>query len=231
MTSQGEPTVGDTITIVRRVAAPPGAVVQAPAPSDSSIATLVVPPAIAREGDSVRIAYTVAVWAPGHSDLVLPGAIIIDPRGRVDTLADAHVGLDVQSVLPAAKSPTTIAPARPRAWVQGRDRSLMPFAFWIPLVLLGLGVLHWLWRRRGPSIPPPPRPVLPSLTGARLEAWLAAGEPRLALEHLEHHLRLRSDCDDWRRRAELVRFASGNDDAIAVLVHEALPLLSREEMG
>ncbi|MGH7583632.1 MAG: hypothetical protein ACREL5_10445 [Gemmatimonadales bacterium] len=228
MTPQGEPTVGDTLTIVRRVPAPPGAVVQAPAPSDSSIATLVVPPAITREGDSVRIAYTIAVWAPGHSDLVLPGAIVIDQHGRVDTLADAHVGLDVQSVLPAAKKPAAIAPAHPRTWVQGRDRSLVPFAFWIPLVLFAVAMLQWLWRRRGPPMPPPARLVPLPFTSARLEAWLAAGEPRLALEHLEHRLRERPDCEDWRRRAEAVRFAAGNDDEIAGLVHEALPLLGDE---
>ena len=53
---------------------------------DSTTATLTAPPVLTREGDSVRVAYTVAVWVAGHNDLVLPGAIIVEPSGRVDTL-------------------------------------------------------------------------------------------------------------------------------------------------
>ena len=125
---QGPPTVGDTVTIVHRISAAPGAMIEAPAPADSTIATLVAPPILTRDGDSVRIAYTFAVWTAGHNDLVLPGAIVVDQRGHVDTLADTHIGLDVASVLPAAKAANAVPPKTARPWLQAADQSGLPFA-------------------------------------------------------------------------------------------------------
>jgi hypothetical protein len=194
---QGLPTVGDTVTIVRHILAPVGAVIDARAPVDSSVATLVAPPVLTREGDSVRVAYTVAVWTAGHNDVVFPGAVIVDQRGHVDTLADAHVSIDVSSVLPA-RTPATIVPHPARPWLMRADVSALPFAVLLPLVVV--------------------------VTDARIAAWLAAGESRLALEHLDAALRAGPEFADWRRRAAEVRFAQGNDAAIAQLVGEGARL-------
>jgi hypothetical protein len=217
---QGQPTVGDTVTIVRRIMAPAGAVIEARAPTDSSIATLIAPPVLTREGDSVRIAYTIAVWAAGHNDVVFPGVVIVDQRGRVDTLADAHVSLDVATVLPG-KAAAAIAPHPARPWIVGTDLSLLPFVVLLPLALALVAVLRWRWRRRGP---PPVAGLHVSatvpLTEARVIAWVNAGEPRLALEHLDAALRDRPESADWRGRVATIRFAQGNDAAVGELVRE-----------
>lgn len=216
------PTVGDTVTIVRRILARPGTVIEARPPIDSAIATLISSPVLTRDGDSVQIAYTVAVWTAGRNDLVLPGAVIVDQRGHVDTLGETHVTLDVASVLPASKSASTIKPQSARPWLPRADRSELPFVVLVPLVLLLLGLVHWRWRRLGPvpGTDAPPVAAI-ALNDTRLNAWLAAGESRLALEHLDALVRNRSEFADWRVRVAAVRFAPGDDATAAVLVHEA----------
>jgi hypothetical protein len=216
------PTVGDTVTIVRRIVARPGTVIDARAPIDSAVATLVAPPVLSREGDSVQIAYTVAVWSAGQNDLVLPGAVLVDPRGHVDTLPDAHVPLDVATLLPAAKAANTIAPQAARPWLPRADRSILPFAFLLPAALLISVMLQWQWRRRGPAMAPPAaRPLPLPLNDVRINAWIAAGEARLALEHLAHAARDRADLADWQQRVAEARFAPVDDATMVALVREA----------
>ena len=222
MIQQGLPTVGDTVTVVRRFAASIGAVVDARAPTDSSIATLAAPAQIIREGDSIRIVYTLAVWAPGHSDLVLPGAIVVQPSGRVDTLADSHVPLEVASVLPASKSAAAIPPRAASPWLPRSYQSELPFAVLIPVALIVVAALQWRWRLRGPVVAPAVVGAgSAGLTSERVRAWLAAGEARLALDHVEALVRERAEFDEWRGRADAVRFSPGADAAVASLVEEA----------
>lgn len=219
---QGAPTVGDTITIVRWIAAPAGAVIEARPPTDSTTATLTMPPVLTREGDSVRVAYTVAVWGAGHNDLVIPGAIIVEPSGRVDTLAASHVALNVASVLPAARSAAAIAPKTARPWLPRSYRSELPFVVLLPAVILAIAALQWWWRRLGPApaaLAPASTPV--PLTDARVSAWVAAGEARLALDHIDWMIRDRIDFAEWRQRAAAVRFAPGGEPVVAALVAEA----------
>ena len=221
MRQQGLPTVGDTVTIIRRILARPGVVIEARAPADSTIATLISAPVLTREGDSVRIAYTIAVWTAGRNELVLPGPVLVDQRGHVDTLTESRVTLDVASVLPVAKAANTIKPQAARPWLPRADRSGLPFAALVPLTLLLIAALHWRWRRRGPR-PEQPSVVAPvPLTEARLNAWIAAGESRLALEHLDALVRDRPEFADWRARVTAVRFAPGDASAATVLALEA----------
>ena len=222
MQQSQQPTVGDTVTIVRRILASPGAVIEARAPADSAIATLISAPVLTREGDSVRIAYTIAVWASGHSDLVLPGPVVVDQRGHVDTLPDSRVGLDVASVLPLAKPGGTIKPQAARLWLPRADHSELPFVALVPLALLALAAWHWRWRRRGPRPVEPSRPTVAiALTEARLHAWIAAGESRLALDHLDAMVRDRDDFADWRERVARARFAPGHESVGAMLALDA----------
>jgi hypothetical protein len=213
-------TVGDTLTVVHRITAPVGAVVQARAPSDSSVATLVGAPMITREGDSVRIAYTVAVWAPGRSDLVLPGPVVITMTGRVDTLPDAHVALNVASLLPAGQQPLKVAPRPAHPWVPRADLTVMPFAILLPVALGIIVLLQWRWRRRGKLSAPPVTDAAPLVTRERIERWLAADEPRLALDHLEWLTRNRAELDDWRKRVDAIRYAPTGSAELAQLARE-----------
>lgn len=217
---QQHPTVGDTITIIRRIAAPANAVIDARAPLDSSVATLALPPVLSREGDSVRIAYTLAVWSAGHNDLVLPGAIVVTVTGQVDTLPDTHVALDVASVLPPGQSATTVVPKHAGPWIPQAAVSVLPFVVLVPIALVVVAVLQWWWRRAAPLVSVTVSPLLPLLTEARVEAWIAAGEARLVLDHLAWMARDRPDLADWRTRADAVRFTAGGDDELAELAHE-----------
>ena len=230
MRQQGPlPTVGDTITIVRWIHARPGVVIDARASLDSAVATLVSAPVLTREGDSVRIAYTISVWTPGHSDLLLPGPVVVDQRGHVDTLADTHVALDVGSVLPAAKPAVTIKPQAARMWLPRADRSDLPFVVLMPLILFAIVALHWRWRRRGPrsaQLSPAPEAIV--LTEARLHAWIAAGESRLALDHIDAMVRDRPEFVGWRERVLRARFAAGDESVGAMLALEAWARLAPE---
>lgn len=221
MIQQPVPTVGDTVTIVRWIVAPAGAVIEARPPTDSTVATLVAPPVMTRQGDSVRIAYPLAVWAAGHNDLVLPGAIVVALNGRVDTLPDNHVVLSVASVLPVAKATAAIAPKPARPWLPRAYRSELPFATLLPVALLVMVGLQWWWRRRGPAPAPRASATAPAgLTEARVTAWLAAGESRLALDHIEWQVRNRDEFADWRARAAAVRFSPGGEPVVTALVYE-----------
>jgi hypothetical protein len=225
---QGQVTVGDTLTIVYRIAAPPGAVVQARGPEDSTLATLVGAPVLTREGDSVRIAYTVAVWAPGRSDLVLPGPVVIAMNGRIDTLRAAHVPLNVGSLLPVGQTPAKVAPRPAEPWVPRADLTMLPFAILLPIALAVIVILQWRWRRRGRPVPPVAVAARPLVDRQRLERWVEAGEARLALEHLAWLTRSREDLAEWRHRVESVRFAPSPEGELAALVHEGCALAGLE---
>lgn len=216
------PSVGDTLTIVQRIAAPPGAVVQARGPADSMVATLVAPPLVQREGDSVRIAYTVALWAPGRSDLRILGPIVIPLRGRVDTLADAHAAVVVRSLLPTGREPGRVPPRAPGGWVPRSDESLLPFAVLIPIAIGLLALLAWRWRRRGRAPAATEAAPMPVIPVQRVEQWIAAGEVRLALEHLEAASASLPGFEAWREAAESLRFSVGHEAELADLAREGV---------
>lgn len=216
------PTVGDTITVVQRVAAPPGALVQPRPPVDTLIATWLAPPDVSREGDSVRIAATLTVWAAGRHDLELPGAILVTREGRVDTLPSARVRLEVASVLPADVRPETIPPQAARPWVPRADRTGLPFLVLLPIVLLLLAAAAWGWRRRGPAPPPATRPRREPVPTARLEAWLARGEAALVVDHLAADLRDDPAAAPWREAVAAVRFTPASGAALGDLAREGL---------
>lgn len=226
MQGQGRPTVGDTTTVVYRVSVPPGALVQPRAPSDTTIATVLGAPVVTREGDSVRVAFTITLWAPGRHTLVLPGAIVVRSDGGIDTLPDSRVLIDVASVLPTGRPVATVTPKQARSWVARADRTLIPWAVAAAVLILVTAAAVWHWRRRGP-VPAvrPPRPS-PGPDHARLVTWIAAGETRLVVQHLEHALRGRDDAADWVERAAAVRFAPEATAELAALADEGLRLLA-----
>lgn len=220
------PTVGDTVNVVQRIAAPPGALVQPRSPSDSSLATLLGPPEVSREGDSVRIGYTLSVWAAGRTELILPGAVVIRPDGRADTLPDARVLLDVASVLPAGARPETVTPQAARPWVPRADRTLLPALVLLPMVCLLLALGAWVWRRRGPIPPPIPAPAGVRVPADRLTVWLEAGEAGIVVDHLMPRLAGRPEADAWREAVTAVRFTAGGEAALADLARDGMALLA-----
>lgn len=218
-------TVGDTTTIVQRVLVPRGALVQPRTPTDSSLATLLGPPHVTREGDAVRIAFTVSLWAPGENTLVIPGAIVVRLDGRIDTLPDARVLLTVASVLPVGQRVGSVSPRQARPWVPRADRTLLPWAICL-LLLLGVTALAWWrWRRRGPLPAALPAPTVPPFDHARVAAWVANGEARLALLHLEVALQDAPAAAAWSLRVAEVRYAPAAAEELAALSREGLRLV------
>lgn len=220
------PTVGDTITVVHRAAVPAGALVQPRGPTDSLLATLAAVPEVSREGDSVRIAYTLAVWSPGEHVLEIPGAVVVQGNGTVDTLPAARVTLRVASVLPEGRALDSIA-ARPAAtWVTPTERSLLPLVvLLLPLALAAAIVVLW-WRRRGPwTTLPTPAAVAPTDLADRLRRWHAAGEHALVLDHLIAALGDSDASRVWRADVARVRFDPHATAEVAELVERGLALL------
>jgi hypothetical protein len=222
----GKPTVGDTTTVVYRVSVPPGALVQPRAPTDTTVATLLGAPVVTREGDSVRVALTVTLWSPGRHTLVLPGAVIVRTDGRIDTLPDSRVMLDVASVLPSGRPVASVTPKQARPWVARADRTLLPWALSLILLLAVAAAAIWHWRRRGPLAAIPAARGAPPVDPERLTRWIAAGESRLAVQHLEVALRGRASAVDWLARAEAVRFAPEVHADLAALADEGMRLLA-----
>jgi len=224
-----QPTVGDTLTVVHRVVVPVGALVQPRGPADSSLATLVGTPDVRREGDSVRIAYTIAVWSPGRHDLVLPGAIVVRGSGAIDTLPDAHVTLTVASVLPERMVAESIVPRAARPWVERASSSLLPLAvLLVPVAVVMVAASLW-WRRRGRVAPVEPVAVAgPAARIDQVRRWLAAGEATLAVDHLETLLPPGEPTDGWRARVRAIRFERDAGTRLDQLAREGLALLERD---
>lgn len=219
-------TVGDTLTIVQRVRIASNVVVQPRAPTDSSLVTLLQPPVLTREGESVRIAYHVALWQAGTNELILPGPVVVSAGGLVDTLPDERVMLQVSSVLPTGKPAASVAPKGARPVLPRGDRTLLPFLV-LPVVLGVILALVWWWRRRRGPERVTPRPPMPApIDSERIARWLAAGEAQLALTHVEALLRDRPGLESWRERAAVARFARGADTELAALVREGWEQLS-----
>lgn len=224
------PTVGDTLTVVHRVAVPSGALIEPRGLLDSTVATLVGAPDVRREGDSVRIAYTIAVWAPGRHQLAIPGAVVVAGDGRIDTLPDATVALRVASVLPERVATESIAPQAARPWVERSERSPLPFAALLLPLALCLLAAAWWWRRRGPRAVEPGRSdVSRGQHSARLAEWLAAGEAALVVDHLTALLPDDVESRAWREQVRAIRFDPGGVAELATLAETGVALLQRRE--
>lgn len=225
-----QPTVGDTLTVVHRVAVPIGTLVQPRGPSDSSIATLIGAPLVSREGDSVRIAYTMAVWATGRHNLVIPGAITVAGDGTVDTLADATVSYNVASLLPAEVAAESVAPQAAQPWVERTEPSGWPFlALLLPVLLVLAAVALW-WRRRGKATALGSSPS--TNTAAirdRLERWQASGESALVIDHLLGALPDDAATASWRAQVDAIRFDPAARAQLDQLVHDGMQLYDAQQ--
>lgn len=225
MRQQQRLTVGDTTTIVHRVLVPPGALVQPRGLADTTLATLLGPPNVTREGDSVRIAYAVTIWAPGKNRLVIPGAVVARLDGRIDTLPDARLTLDVASVLPSGTPASRVPPKQARPWVPRADQSWLPWGVAAGVLVVAVALLWWQWSRRGPIPPRRPAPERPALDRERVARWIAAGESHLAVMHLDAALQDSARAAAWHERVESLRFAPAEAHDLDSLAREGLTLL------
>lgn len=225
-------TVGDTLTVVQRVHVPAGALVQPRDPVDSLLVSILGQPQVEREGDSVRIAYTLAVWAPGKHELRIPGAIVIVPGGTVDTLSDATVSLSVASLLPEGARADTLAPQQARVWLPRSERSTLPFlVVLLPLVVFLLALARW-WRRRGRAVPCVPRMTESAADrSTRLNRWLEAGEVLLVIDHLVPLVPGSEAGRVWRDEVAKRRYSPNAPLALRSLASEGIALVQESERG
>jgi hypothetical protein len=171
------PTVGDTVWVGRTVAVPAGATLRpadwdAPEPIERLGAPVVTP-----RGDSAEVAYPIVVWRAGPLTVDIPGPLLLQAGGPIDSLPPLSVSLRIASVLPVVPSDSMLAP-QPRAdFVPRTSATPIPLLVLLAAAALLLAPLHWWWRRRGH---PRPRPALPAPgpDNAPLDRWVDAGETR-----------------------------------------------------
>ncbi len=177
-------TVGDTVTILRTVTLPVGAVLRfPPPPSDRDHAHLSAPVVEPDpDGRSVRIRYTLTFWRAGSHPIEIPGPVVVRATGSADTLPPYRITVPIQSVLPPSANDST-PPQPPVAVIPRGTRVLWP-ALLLPLLALGVILPVHRGRRRPPPPLPPPAPP-PGLSGPEvlLPAWVALGEVRTAAAH------------------------------------------------
>jgi hypothetical protein len=181
-----QPTVGDTIRLERRIAAPPGWRVRAgKLPSGTVAEPLGDAVIVASASGSWIVRYTVVAWAPGEIALDMPPLWRLGPDGTADSLAGGTATFHVASVIPdSVRSP---APQPSLGPLRLQRASPIPL---LAAILLAGGALLLLigWRRRAA------RQVIDESTLA-LDAeipdqrWLAAGEPKAVAVRATQQLR------------------------------------------
>jgi hypothetical protein len=175
----GLPTVGDTIWVRRTIAAPPGRAVRAAEWAPTGDLELLGHPRITLRGDSVEVAYPVALWAPGPHTVQVPGPLLVGGDGRIDSVPSATVTLTAASVLPAGPH-DTLRPQPVTPTLALSEHSLQPLLLLLILALVLLAPVHLLWRRRGRPVPVAPiGPAEPP--EPETARWAGAGEPRAVI--------------------------------------------------
>lgn len=180
------PTVGDTVTLVRRVQAEPASSVRLQSLEATESMQPLMPPQWSYAEGTVAIVYRVAFFAAGEQALAVPAVEIVSPDGQVVSIPASEVVVRVASVLPPV-DPVQLRPHASMGPLARQPQRLAP-AIALPLAVL-VGMLAWVrWRRR--RLPRPPVPeVLDTEVHVPLEDWIAAGESRAVATVVAHKLR------------------------------------------
>ncbi|TLY49822.1 MAG: hypothetical protein E6K55_12385 [Gemmatimonadetes bacterium] len=184
------PTVGDTIWLVRALVVPAGWQVRAAKFEPTEDVEPLTEPSVRRVAGAWVVRYALAAWKPGAHKLGLPPIWRLGPDGRADSTAGGVASFGVASVIPdTLKDPTPQAPLAP---LRLAHRNALPplAAAGIAIVLLGAGVAM----RRRPPRALAPRPQVPVEREVPDARWLAAGEPRAVVARAM-----------WRLRAALAK--------------------------
>ena len=181
-----QPAVGDTIWISRVVGVPEGARVRPPDWQPTGDVELLGRPELTVRGDSAVLRFPLVAWTPGSHTVRLPGVVLLQADGSIDSLASSSASFTVRSVLPD-RPVEELAIQPPASIVSRRAVSLLP-----PLVAAALTMalvlpLHWWWRKRGDA--PPPAPSAPA-AAVPVPDWAGAGEVRSVLSLASGRLRL-----------------------------------------
>lgn len=179
------PTVGDTVWVRRAVPLPPGYTVRQPEWKLSGDVELLGQPTIAVRGDSAVLRAPVVAWTPGPHAVEVPAPELLAPDGSLSTLPATTARFTVKATLPS-RPVTDLRPQPEAGLVIRRTVTWLPVVIFAVLALLLLAPVHWLWRRRGKSLPLPAPPPLPAVPASR---WADAGESRSVLAAAAARLR------------------------------------------
>ncbi len=181
------PTVGDTIWLTRRVNAPPGAEVRAPAWTPEEGLALLGRPVIRTENGATLISWPAVAWSAGTRTISVPGPVVIRADGVTDSLPSETQTLEVASVLPDSTPIEKIPPQPEAGIVLERVTAPWPVLVATLLALVIIVPLAWWWRRRGPvgsaalaTVHPPVWP---------LSEWSESGEGRAVAAVAARNLR------------------------------------------
>ncbi len=204
------PSVGDTIWLVRALVVPVGWQVRAAKLEPTEDVESLTEPSVRRVAGAWVLRYGLAVWKPGAHKLTLPPIWRLAPDGRADSTTGGVASFTVVSVIPdtvrAPEPQGLLAPLR------RRHRSAVPpvAAGAITLTLLAAGVAL----RRRPPRRPGPAPQVPVEREVPDVRWLAAGEPKAVAARAV-----------WRLRTALARAVPEAHPGLAV--GECLAVLAR----
>jgi hypothetical protein len=228
-----QPTVGDTIWAVRRVAVPAGRSVRAAPWELTGDVELLGRPRIVTSGTTAEVGYPLVAWTPGSHTVSVPGPLVLAPDGSVDSLPAADTTFSVASVLPASAADTSLRPQPQAGIVHRRTVTWGPALALAGLALILLAPLHWWWRRRGRRVPLPEAAAPPPLPLAR---WAAAGESRTVLGVFAGRLRAAAarsgggvdpaQGEHTRRALDDARFAGASPADVAELSARATALIT-----
>ncbi len=171
------PTVGDTVWVRRAVPLPAGYTVRQPEWKLTGDVELLGPPTIEVRGDSAILRAPLVAWTPGAHSVQVPAPELLGPDGSLSTPPLTTARFTIRATLP--DRPVIELRPQPEAGIIGRRTvSWLPLVIFSVLALLLLVPLHWLWRRRGHSLPLPAPPPVPTVPASR---WADAGEARSVL--------------------------------------------------
>jgi hypothetical protein len=185
--SPSAPTVGDTITVVRRIEAKTDVRARAQPLGSSLVVEPLADPVVSRNGQTIVIRYTLAMFEAGRHPVDVPAVELVYRDGRVDQVPGDTAWVTVRSVLPPGDTlPAPIGSIGPIARFPTHTTPL--FAM-IGLVLFASGA--WAVARRRPR--PPTAPPAPARAAAPppLMRWITAGEARAVAAVASERLRSR----------------------------------------
>jgi hypothetical protein len=179
------PTVGDTIWLVRALVVPAGWQVRAAKFEPTEDVEPLTEPSVRRIAGAWVVRYALAAWKPGAHRLTLPPIWRLGPDGRADSTAGGVASFAVASVIPdSLKDPT---PQGPLAPLRPIHRNAVP-----PLAALGIVtalLVAGIALRRRPPRKLGPRPQVPVEREVPDARWLAAGEPKAVVARATWRLR------------------------------------------
>ncbi len=180
----GQPTVGDTVIIARRVAVAPGAGAQVRPLEANRLLTPLAPPRWSVAEGTLEVAYVVALFESGRHTVTMPDVELIDAAGRREVLLGGNVVIEVASVL---ADPETAEPRPSLGPLAHQPTTPIPVIAAVLIVVAAL--ILWVGVRRRTAARPAPFGVEGDVVIPPLDAWVTGGESRAVAAVVAHRLR------------------------------------------